>query len=68
MTSIDLVSEKGKIKCNNIINDPKNVNFDDVTKENIKENNPNWPEVLDHPYRILIVEVLDLEKQMHYLI
>ena len=52
-----------KERCNNIINDPKNVTFDDVTKENIKENNPNWPEVLDHPYIILIVEVLD-----HYLI
>ena len=21
----------------------KMINFDDVTKENIKENNPNWP-------------------------
>ena len=40
------------------------ITFDDVTKENIKENNLNWPEILDHPCRILIVEVLDLEKQM----
>ena len=31
------------------------INFDDVTKENIKEHNPNWPEIPDHPYRILIV-------------
>ena len=30
------------------------INFDDVTKENIKERNPNWPQNLDHPYRILI--------------
>ena len=29
-------------------------NFDNVTKENIKEDNPNWPEIPDHPYRILI--------------
>ena len=29
-------------------------NFDDVTKENIKEHNPNWPQIYDHPYRILI--------------
>ena len=28
--------------------------FDDVTKKNIKEHNPNWPEIADHPYRILI--------------
>ena len=30
------------------------INFDDVTKENIKEYNPNWPQILDHPYKILI--------------
>ena len=31
------------------------VNFDDVTKENIKEHYPNWPQIPDHPYRILII-------------
>ena len=31
------------------------INFDDFTKENIKEHNPNWPEIPDHPYRILLV-------------
>ena len=30
------------------------MNFDDVLKENIKEHNPNWPEIPDHPYRTLI--------------
>ena len=30
------------------------INFDDGTKENIKEHNPNWPQIPDHPYRILI--------------
>ena len=29
-------------------------NFDDVINQNIKEHNPNWPEIPDHPYRILI--------------
>ena len=29
------------------------INFDNVTKENITEHNPNWPKILDHPYRIL---------------
>ena len=29
-------------------------NFDYVTKEDIKEHNPKWLEILDHPYRILI--------------
>ena len=32
------------------------INFDDVSKENIKGHNPNWPEILDHQYRILIIE------------
>ena len=32
------------------------INFDDVTKNNIREHNPNWPEFPDHPYRILIVK------------
>ena len=31
------------------------INFDDATKENIKEHNPNWPQILDHPYKILII-------------
>ena len=30
-------------------------NFDNVTKENIKEHNPNWPQIPDHPYRILMI-------------
>ena len=30
------------------------INFDDATKENIKEHNPNWLQIPDHPYRILI--------------
>ena len=28
------------------------INFDDVTKENIKE---HWPQIPDHSYRILII-------------
>ena len=31
------------------------INFDYVTKENIKEYNPNWPRIPDPPYRILII-------------
>ena len=31
------------------------INFNDVTKENIKEHNPNYPHIPDHPYRILIM-------------
>ena len=31
------------------------INFDYVTKESIKELNPNWPQIPDHPYSILII-------------
>ena len=31
------------------------INFDDITRENIKEPNPNWPQISDHSYRILII-------------
>ena len=27
-------------------------NFDYIPKEDIKEHNPNWPEILDHQCRI----------------
>ena len=30
------------------------INFDGVTKENIKEHNPNWQQISDHSYIILI--------------
>ena len=30
-------------------------NFDDVIKEETKQHNPSWPQILDHPYRILII-------------
>ena len=31
------------------------INFDDVIKENIKEHNPNWPQISNLPYRILVI-------------
>ena len=31
------------------------INFDEYTNENKRKNNPNWPYILDHPYRILII-------------
>ena len=32
------------------------INFDDFKKQNIKERSPNWPQLPDHPYRILITK------------
>ena len=31
------------------------ISIDDVAKENIKEHNPNWPQIPHHPYKILII-------------
>ena len=44
------------------------INFDDVTKENIEEHNPNWPQIPDHLYRKLITGGSESGKQIHYLI
>ena len=30
------------------------INFDYITKENIKKHNQNWPKIPDYPYRIVI--------------
>ena len=30
------------------------INFDYITKEDTKELNPKWPQISDHPYRLLI--------------
>ena len=38
------------------------INFDDVAKENIKKHNPNWSQIPDHPYRILIIRGSESEK------
>ena len=32
------------------------IKFDEAIKENLKEHNPSWPQILDHPYRMLITE------------
>ena len=32
------------------------INFDNGTKENIKEDNPSWPKIPDNTYRILIIK------------
>ena len=41
-------------------------NFDNHTNENKTKHNLKWSYIPHHPYRILIMEVLDQEKQMHY--
>ena len=46
----------------------KMINFDDVTKENIKKHNPNLPQISDHPYKKLIKEGSVSSKKVHYLI
>ena len=53
--SIDIIHKKEKIKYVSIIKQQKNNYFDYVIKQDIKEHNPKWPEIPDHPYRILII-------------
>ena len=31
------------------------INFDNITKESIKEQTPNWPQIPVHPYRTSII-------------
>ena len=31
------------------------IKIDDVMKENMKEHNTDWPQILNHPYRTLII-------------
>ena len=31
------------------------INFDDTIKEELREHNPNWPEIPDYSYRILVI-------------
>ena len=45
----------------------KMINFDDVTKESIKELNLNWPKIPDHPYKMLIIGGSQSGKQINYL-
>ena len=54
-TSKDLACKKEEIKCNNIIKQNKNVQLWLYYKRRYKKRNPNWPEITDHPYRLLIV-------------
>ena len=41
------------------------INMDSITNENNKEHKEKSPGIPDHLYRILIIEVLDQEKQTH---
>ena len=54
--------KKKKLNVTKLYNNTKMINFYNVARENIKEHNPNWPQIYDHPFGEY------LEKQMHYLI
>ena len=40
--------------------------FNDVIKEDKRENNPNWPQIPDHSYRILITGGSGSGKTIHH--
>ena len=48
-TSKDIISLKEKIRRCNIMQRYL------TSMKDVKEYNPNWPEILDHPYRILVI-------------
>ena len=31
------------------------INFDNIIKENTNMHNPNWPQILDHPCKVVII-------------
>ena len=31
------------------------ISYDDAAKENMNVHNSNWPQISDHPYKILII-------------
>ena len=31
------------------------INFDDITRQNIKEHNPSWSQIPDYSYTLLII-------------
>ena len=48
-TRKEIVREKEEIECNNIIRRyEKWVTLMILQKKNIKQHNPNWPQILDH--------------------
>ena len=42
------------------------INYDDVKKENLKSHNQNQPQILDHPYRKLIIGDSGSVKKAYY--
>ena len=44
------------------------INLDNIVNDNNKKHNEKWPYIPDHPYRNLIIGVLDQEKLTRYLI
>ena len=54
-TSRDLVCRKEEINCSNIKYNTKWITLIISQEKKLKEHNPNWPIILNHPYKILII-------------
>ena len=51
----DLICKKEETECKNITKQRKNsLTLMMLQKKNIKLDNADWPQIPDHPYRILI--------------
>ena len=44
------------------------INFEYITKEDIKKHNTKWLQIPNHPYRILIIGSFGKEKLSHCLV
>ena len=48
--------ETKRLNLTTQFNNTKMINFDALTKKNMKGSNPNWPEIPDHLYITLTIE------------
>ena len=48
--------ETERLNLTTQFNNTKMINFDALTKENMKGSNPNWPQISDHLYITLMIE------------
>ena len=44
------------------------LNFDDITKENVRKHNPNQPQIPDYPCKMLMNSGSGSGKKINYLI
>ena len=67
-TSKYLVSEKEETECNSVIKRYKERLTLTMSQKNLKEHNPNWQQIPDYSYRILIAGGSGPVNEIYFLI